>query len=123
MAIGERKRRRPSDGYGASKATPINHAAKPAGNLTRAVALSNQMRHAGDQRVPGTVEFIHARCAVVAPRDRAGQDQACREGLTYNQRAELWRIVDYRELCLQMLVRISAELERIDREIEQELRR
>ena len=46
------------------------------------------------------------------------------EGLTYNQRAELWRIVDYRELCLQMLVRdFPAELERIDREIEHELRR
>ena len=46
------------------------------------------------------------------------------EGLSYNQRAELWRIVDYREWCLQMLVRdFPAELERIDREIEHELRR
>ena len=46
------------------------------------------------------------------------------DDLTYNQRAELWRVVDCREWCLKMLVRdFPAELERIDREIEHELRR
>ena len=46
------------------------------------------------------------------------------EGLTYNQRTELWQIVDCREWCLKMLVRdFPAELERIDREIENELRK
>jgi hypothetical protein len=60
----------------------------------------------------------------VAPRDRAGQDQACDDSLSYTQRAELWRIVDYREWRLKMLVAdFPAELERIDREIEDELRR
>ena len=44
--------------------------------------------------------------------------------LTRAQRAELWRIVDYREWCLKTLVAdFSAELERIDQEIEDELRR
>ena len=46
------------------------------------------------------------------------------EGLTYNQRTELWQVVDCREWCLKMLVQdFPAELERIDREIENELRR
>lgn len=40
------------------------------------------------------------------------------------QRSELWQIVDIREWCLKMLVAdFPAELERIDREIENELRR
>jgi hypothetical protein len=44
--------------------------------------------------------------------------------LSRTQRAELWQIVDVREWCLKMLVTdYPAELERIDREIEQELRR
>jgi hypothetical protein len=42
--------------------------------------------------------------------------------LNYNQRIELWRIVDYREWCLKMLVAdFPGELEQIDREIEEEL--
>jgi hypothetical protein len=46
------------------------------------------------------------------------------EGLTYVQRRELWQVVDCREWCLKMLVQdFPAELERIDREIEHELRR
>jgi hypothetical protein len=46
------------------------------------------------------------------------------DGLSYTQRAELWRIADYREWRLKMLVAdFPAELERIDREIEDELRR
>jgi len=43
--------------------------------------------------------------------------------LSRTQRAELWQIVDIREWCLKMLVAdFPAELERIDREIENELR-
>ena len=46
------------------------------------------------------------------------------EGLTYHQRTELWQVVDCREWCLKMLVQdFPAELERIDREIENDLRR
>ena len=83
------------------------------------------MRHAGDQRVPnGTVEFIHARTQLWRREIVQARIRLADEALTYNERAELWRIVDYREWCLQMLVRdFAAELERIDREIEQELRR
>jgi hypothetical protein len=72
----------------------------------------------------GTVEFIHARTElwrreIVQARIRLADD-----GLTNQQRVELWRIVDYREWCLRLLVRdFPAELERIDREIEHELRR
>ena len=88
------------------------------------MALYDQMRHAGDQRVPGTVEFIHARAQLWRREIVQARVRLADEGLTYNQRAELWRTVDYRESCLQMLVRdFPAELERIDREIEHELRR
>ena len=46
------------------------------------------------------------------------------EGLSRVQRAELWRIVERREGSLKMLVAdFAEELERIDREIEDELRR
>ena len=46
------------------------------------------------------------------------------EGLSRTLRADLWRIVDCREWSLRMLVRdFAAELEQIDREIEDELRR
>lgn len=46
------------------------------------------------------------------------------ESLSGAQRAELWRIVDRREWSLKMLVGdFTEELERIDREIEDELRR
>jgi hypothetical protein len=45
-------------------------------------------------------------------------------GLSQAQRAELWQVVDVREWCLKMLVEdFPEELERIDREIENELRR
>ena len=69
-------------------------------------------------------EFIHARAQtwrreIVQARIRLADDS-----LSYPQRAELWRIVDYREWWLKMLVAdFPAELERIDREIEDELRR
>ena len=46
------------------------------------------------------------------------------EALTHAQRSELWQVVDCREACLKLLVEdFPAELERIDREIEDELRR
>jgi hypothetical protein len=82
------------------------------------------MRHAGGQRVPeAKIEFIHHRAQswrreIVQARIRLADSD-----LPRNQRAELWRVVDYREWCLKMLVAdFSAELERIDREIEDELR-
>ena len=45
-------------------------------------------------------------------------------GLSRAQEAALWHVVDCREWCLRMVVEdFPAELERIDREIEDELRR
>ena len=45
------------------------------------------------------------------------------DSLPRSQRAALWRVVDWREWCLKMMVRdFPAELEKIDREIEEELR-
>ena len=62
-----------------------------------------------------TAEFIHAR----AQTWRREIVQARIRLADYTQRAELWRIVDYREWRLKMLVAdFPAELERIDREIE-----
>lgn len=72
----------------------------------------------------GTIEHIHTRAQtwrreIVQARIRLADD-----ALSYTQRAELWRIVDDRELSLKTTVRdFPAELERIDREIEHELRR
>ena len=44
-------------------------------------------------------------------------------GLSYEQRSDLWSIVDFREWCLRMMVTdYRAELEQIDREIETALR-
>jgi hypothetical protein len=44
-------------------------------------------------------------------------------GLAYEQRSDLWSIVDFREWCLRMMVTdYRAELEQIDREIETALR-
>ncbi len=69
-------------------------------------------------------ELVHSRAQawrreIVQARIRLADDD-----LTRTQRTELWRIVDYREWCLKMLVAdFPAELERIDREIESELRR
>ena len=69
-------------------------------------------------------EPVHSRAQawrreIVQARIRLADDD-----LTRTQRTELWRIVDYREWCLKMLVAdFPAELERIDREIESELRR
>jgi hypothetical protein len=69
-------------------------------------------------------EFIHSRAQawrreIVQARIRLADDD-----LTQAQRSELWRTVDYREWCLKMMVAdFPDELERIDREIEHELRR
>ena len=69
-------------------------------------------------------DFLHSRAQtwrreIVQARIRLADDD-----LTYTQRAELWRIVDYREWCLKMMVAdFPAELEQIDRDIENELRR
>jgi hypothetical protein len=73
-------------------------------------------------RVP--TEFIHSRAQswrreIVQARIRLADDD-----LTQPQRTELWRTVDYREWCLKMMVAdFPGELEQIDREIENELRR
>ena len=79
----------------------------------------------GNQRVPKVpTEVIQTRAKswrreIVQARIKLADDR-----LTYNQRAELWQVVDCREWCLKMLVQdFPAELERIDREIENELRR
>ena len=77
------------------------------------------------QRVPKIpTQLVHERAQawrreIVQARVRLADDD-----LTNPQRTELWRIVDYREWCLKMLVTdFLEELERIDREIENELRR
>jgi hypothetical protein len=70
-----------------------------------------------------SIEFVSARAQawrreIVQARIRLADDD-----LSSPQRTELWRIVDYREWCLKMLVPdFPAELERIDREIENALR-
>jgi hypothetical protein len=69
-------------------------------------------------------EFIRARAKswrrdIVKARIKLADD-----GLTHRQRTELWQVVDCREWFLKMLVKdFPAELERIDREIENELRK
>jgi uncharacterized damage-inducible protein DinB len=69
-------------------------------------------------------EHIHAR-AQAWRREIVRARIALADGrLSASRRAELWHIVDQRELWLKRLVRdFPAELERIDREIENELRR
>jgi hypothetical protein len=59
------------------------------------------------------------RREIVQARIRLADD-----GLSYSQRRELWQVVDCREWCLKLLVQdFPAELERIDRDIENALRR
>jgi hypothetical protein len=79
----------------------------------------------GDQRVPDlSTQIAYERAKswrreIVQARIRLADNN-----LSYKQRAELWQIVDCREWCLKMLVMdFPQELERIDREIEHELRR
>ena len=71
-----------------------------------------------------TIEHIDARAQawrheIVQARIRLADDN-----LSAAERAALWRIVDHRENCLRVTARdLAAELERIDREIENQLRR
>jgi hypothetical protein len=117
--------RRTAIGERTASDTPVNHAAKRAETEILLWHCRTRCGTPGDQRVPdGTVEFIHARTQLWRREIVQARIRLADEGLTYAQRAELWRIVDYREWCLQILVRdFPAELERIDREIEHELRR
>ena len=70
------------------------------------------------------VEHIHARAQALRREIVQARIKLAGEQLSAAERAELWRIVDHRESCLRMMVRdFPAELERIDREIEDELRR
>jgi hypothetical protein len=70
------------------------------------------------------VEHIHARAQAWRREIVQARIKLAGEQLSAAERAELWRIVDHRESCLRMMVRdFPAELERIDREIEDELRR
>jgi hypothetical protein len=84
------------------------------------------MRHAQRiKRVPNTPIDIEDERARLWRRDIVqARIRLAEEGLSRTQRAELWRIVDRREGSLKTLVAdFAGELERIDREIEDELRR
>lgn len=79
----------------------------------------------GTERVPELQsKFIRDRAKswrreIVKARIKLADDD-----VPYTKRRELWQVVDCREWCLKMLVAdFPAELELIDREIENELRR
>jgi hypothetical protein len=78
----------------------------------------------GDQRVPKVpIRSIRARAQSWRREIVKARIKLANRNLSSTQRAELWQIVDIREWCLQMLVAdFPAELEQIDREIENELR-
>lgn len=88
------------------------------------MASYDQMRHAEDPRVPDrTVERIDARTQSWRREIVQARIKLAGDNVSAAERTELWRIVDHRENCLRMIVRdFTAELERIDREIEHELR-
>ena len=86
----------------------------------------SQMRHARrGQRVPDTTtDFHQARAAMWRREIVQARIRLAERNLSHAQTLELWRIVDYREWCLKLMVSdFHAELERIDREIEHELKR
>jgi hypothetical protein len=71
-----------------------------------------------------TIEYIQARAETWRREIVQARIALADEGLSPGQRAALWRIVDHRENRLRMTARdFAAELERIDREIENALRR
>jgi hypothetical protein len=78
----------------------------------------------GDQRVPDLPNrLVRVRAKAWRREIVQARIKLVDESLNRAQRAELWQIVDVREWCLKMLVPdFSAELERIDREIEDALR-
>jgi hypothetical protein len=69
-------------------------------------------------------DFLHARAQAWRTEIVKARIKLANDGLSYSQRAELWQVVDCREWCLKLMAAdFPAELERIDREIEHELRR
>ena len=71
-----------------------------------------------------TIEHIHARARTWRSEIVQARIRLADEDLTFTQRCELERLVDDRELCLKMMLPdFPGHLERIDREIEHELRR
>jgi len=103
----------------------INHAAKRPETCPVPWHCIARCGTPGNQRVPKVpTEFIDARAKSWRRDIVQARIKLADEGLTYHQRTELWQVVDCREWCLKMLVQdFPAELERIDREIENELRR
>lgn len=83
------------------------------------------MRHARGTSVPRVpIGLIRARAKAWRREIVEARIKLADAGLSPRRRAELWQIVDVREWCLKMLVAdFPSELERIDREIEHELRR
>jgi hypothetical protein len=84
------------------------------------------MRHArGSQRVPDTpFDFVNERTRAWRREIVHARIRLADSNLNWAQRAELWQVVDCREWCLKVLVAdFAAELELIDREIEDTLRR
>jgi hypothetical protein len=109
------------DGYD----KPVNHAAKLPETCSASWHCIARCGTPGDQRVPKVQTDVVQSRAKSWRRDIVqARIKLADEGLSYNQRRELWQVVDCREWCLKMLVQdFPAELERIDREIENELRR
>jgi hypothetical protein len=70
------------------------------------------------------IDFVHDRAQQWRREIVQARIKLADEHMNPSKRAELWQVVDCREWCLRMLVAdFPSELERIDREIEHELRR
>jgi hypothetical protein len=83
------------------------------------------MRRAGISSVPdGTADYIRERARQWRREIVQARIALADEAMNAARQVELWQIVDRCELSLKMLVLdFPSELERIDREIEGELRR
>jgi hypothetical protein len=83
------------------------------------------MRHAEVSVVPdGRVDYVRERARQWRREIVAARIALADARVSAAREAELWQIVDRCELSLKMLVTdFDAELERIDREIEDRLRR